>query len=263
MRLFFELFKRSFQRTLTYRAATFAGLLTNFFFGLLRAAVMIALYSARPDVAGISLQAAITFTGASQAMLSFINLFGTYDVMNSVSTGEIATDLLKPYSYFAYWMARDLGAAINQLLLRSLPLIVAYALFFHITAPNSIGQWLALAAALLLAWAVSFSWRFLVNLAAFWSPEARGIGRLAFGVTMFLSGFMMPLRFFPDWFVTFCNLTPFPSMVNTPIEVYLGVLDGQQLILALLGQAFWLVLLIAVSQVAMRAGVRRLVIQGG
>jgi ABC-2 type transport system permease protein len=42
MRLFIELAKRSFQRQLSYRAATFAGLATNFFFGMLRVAVMVA-----------------------------------------------------------------------------------------------------------------------------------------------------------------------------------------------------------------------------
>ncbi|MBW8012786.1 MAG: hypothetical protein FVQ83_16330 [Chloroflexi bacterium] len=41
MRLFLELTKRSFQRQLSYRAAAIAGLATNFFFGLLRAAVLI------------------------------------------------------------------------------------------------------------------------------------------------------------------------------------------------------------------------------
>lgn len=263
MRLYIELFKRAFQRTLTYRAATVAGLLTNFFFGLLRAAVMVALYGARLDVSGISLQAAITFTGVSQATIAFLNLFGSYEVMESVNSGDIAADLLKPYSYFGMWMARDFGRAVSNLVLRGLVLMVGYAVIFRITAPANLVQWLALLLALILAWAVSFAWRFLVNLAAFWSPEARGFGRLAFGLAMFLSGFLMPLRFFPDWFISLCNLTPFPAMVNTVIEVYLGVVSGPALVQALLVQAIWLVILIVVAQIVMRAGVRRLVIQGG
>src|SRR4051794_23489408 len=122
MRLFIELFILSFQRTLTYRAATLAGLLTNLFFGLLRAAVMVSLYGARGDVAGISLPGAIPFTGISQAIIAFVNLFGSYEVMNLVNTGDIGSDLLKPYSFFGFWMARDFGRAICNLLLRGLPL---------------------------------------------------------------------------------------------------------------------------------------------
>ena len=73
----------------------------------------------------------------------------------------------------------------------------------------------------------------------------------------------MPLRFFPDWFVTLCRLTPFPAMVNTPIEVYLGTLEGGALWLALGQQALWAALLFIVCQLLMRVGVRKLVIQGG
>ncbi len=52
MRLFFALTKKSFQRQMTYRAATLAGFVTNFFFGLLRAAIFIALYGQQSQVAG-------------------------------------------------------------------------------------------------------------------------------------------------------------------------------------------------------------------
>ena len=78
-----------------------------------------------------------------------------------------------------------------------------------------------------------------------------------------MSGFFMPLRFFPDWFVTLCRLTPFPAMVNTIIEIYLGVVTGPAVLWALLGQLFWLVILVIAGNLTLRAGVRRLVIQGG
>ena len=263
MRLYLELVKLSFQRTLTYRAATLAGLATNLFFGLLRAAVMVALYGAQTDVSGISLQGAITFTGISQAVIAYLSLFSWFEVMNEIRTGDIGAELLRPFSFFGFWMARDAGRALSNLLLRGITLVVAYALLFHITFPTSPAQWAALAAALVLAWAVSFAWRFLVNLAAFWSTEARGIARFAFAMALFLSGFVMPLRFFPDWFVTLCNFTPFPAMLNTVIEIYLGVLSGPALIQALLMQAMWFFILAGLAHLVMRAGVRRLVIQGG
>ena len=100
-------------------------------------------------------------------------------------------------------------------------------------------------------------------MAAFWSPDARGIGRLAFGLSWFASGFLMPLRFFPDWFTRVCRWTPFPSMVNTLIEVYLGVLEGPALLGALLAQVAWFISLTIACKLVLRAGVRHLVIQGG
>ena len=82
-------------------------------------------------------------------------------------------------------------------------------------------------------------------------------------MSWFMSGFFMPLRFFPDWFTRICYLTPFPHMINTVVEVYLGLLPGPQLIQALLNQAVWVILLILMSRIVLWAGVRRLVIQGG
>ena len=110
---------------------------------------------------------------------------------------------------------------------------------------------------------MSFSWRFLVNLAAFWTPNAQGIGRFAFILSWFFSGFLTPLAFFPDWVVRLSYLTPFPHMVNTVVEVYLGILNGPDLVLALLNQALWAGSMILAGQFVLRAGVRRLVILGG
>ena len=263
MELFRELTKLSFQRQITYRAATLAGLATNFFFGLLRAAVMVALYGARPEVAGISLPDAITYTGLSQASIGFLSLFGWYEIIRSVYSGDIGSDLLKPMDFYSFWMAQDLGRAIVQFLLRSLPILAFYALIFHITTPKDVGQWLALAITMILAWLVSFAWRFLVNLSAFWVPNAIGIARVAFTFAWFTSGFLMPLRFFPDWFARLCYLTPFPYTINAIIEVYLGLLSGSRLALILLGQAGWFLGLSLLSQFILNLGVRKLVIQGG
>ena len=263
MRLFLELARLSFQRQLTYRAAALAGLLTNFFFGLLRASVLIALYGTRSEVAGISLDGAITYTGLTQALIAFLSLFSWYEVMNSVYSGDIAADLLKPMNYYVFWLAQDLGRAVAAMLTRGVTMMLAYAAFFGITLPRSPEQWLALGAALVLSWLVSFSWRFLLNLPAFWTPNALGVGRFGFILSWFLSGFIMPLRFFPDWFVRLCYLTPFPHTINTIVETYLGVLTGPALVRALLAQLLWWLILTAVGRLVLQAGVRRLVIQGG
>ncbi len=263
MRLFVKLAALAFQRQLAYRAANLAGLATNFFFGLLRAYVMVALFQSRSEVGGIDLRAAVTYTGLTQAVIAYLNIFGWWEVMRAVYSGDIASDLLKPLDYFMFWLAQDVGRAVVHFLARGVTILIAYAFFFPLTWPTLPGQWVALAVSLVLSLLVGFCWRFLVNLAAFWTPDARGIGRVAFSISWFLSGFMMPLRFFPDWFVRLCRWTPFPSMVNTVIEVYLGVLRGRELWLALGQQVLWVVLLFVVIQFTLRAGVRKLVIQGG
>ncbi len=263
MRMFWEVTKLAFQQQMTYRAANLAGLATNFFFGLLRAAVLVALYGTRAEVSGLSRAAAVTYTGLTQAIIAYLSFFSWWSVMQSVYSGDIGSDMLKPMPYLTFWLAQDMGRAIASFLMRSVTIMVAYALMFDVVVPRTVAHWLGLVLSLILSEVVSFGWRFLVNLAAFWTPDARGIGRMAFGLSWFMSGFLMPLRFFPDWFIKLCQCTPFPSMVTTPVEVYLGVLNGSALITTLLLQVFWAVLLLLVCQLVLRAGVRKLVIQGG
>jgi ABC-2 type transport system permease protein len=263
MRLFLKLSKLAFQRQMSYRAVAIAGLMTNFFFGLLRAAIMIALYQNQIEVEGMDLSQAITFTAIGQAVIGYLSMFHWYEQMQSVYTGEIATDLLKPMGYFRYWLAKDFGRAAAALLTRGVVIFLAFELVFDLVYPQSILEWLYLLIALLLAWLVSFCWRFLANLPSFWMTNARGIGIFVFMSAQALSGFIMPLRFFPEWFQTFANFTPFPHSVNTIVEVQLGLLNSQQVWLAFANQLLWALGMILVIKIVLRAGVRKLVVVGG
>jgi ABC-2 type transport system permease protein len=143
MRLFYELIKTSFHQQLTYRTANLAGLATNFFFGLLRAAILIALYGTAQKVAGLSLRDAVTYTGLTQAVIAFLSFFGWWEVMRSVYSGDISSDLLKPMRTYTFWLAKDLGRALACFLVRGVTIMAAYALAFDITLPTSVWHWLA------------------------------------------------------------------------------------------------------------------------
>ena len=263
MRLYWEIACRSFRRHLTYRAATIAGLITNFGFGWLRVSVLLALYNGRPAVEGITVSGLYAYVALTQAVITYLALFGWYDLMNSVHTGEIGADLLKPMSYFNFWLAQDAGRAAISFLLRGVVIMLFFGLVFPMTYPADFGRWLALVTAVLLSWLVSFTFRFLINLAAFWTPNARGIIGSGYVLSWFLSGFLMPLRLFPDWLQTLAHLTPFPHMLNTVVEVYLGILPGTALWQALLTQLVWAVGLAVLGQIVLKTAVRRLVILGG
>lgn len=262
-RLFWEMVKRSFQRYMTYRAAAMAGLFTNFGFGIMRIAIFVALYGERQEVEGLSVRDVVTYAALSQGVIAYLSVFGWYDLMHTVYNGDVASDLLKPMGYFRFWLAQDLGRMLVSLLLRGVTIMILFGLFWDLTYPETAVQWLALSISIILSWLISFGWRFLVNLAAFWTPNARGIGRFGFVTAMFFSGLLMPIRFFPDWVQTIVNITPFPYMLNTVVEVYLGVLTGGELWLALFYQAAWVIGLVVVANRVLQTAVRRLVILGG
>jgi len=262
MRLFWEIALRSFRRHLTYRAATIAGLITNFGFGWLKVSVLLALYDGRSVVEGISQNDLYGFVALTQASLTYLAMFGWYELMESVHTGEIGADLLKPMSYFRYWLAKDAGRAAVALLLRGAVIMVFFGLVFPMSFPSG-WQWVWLGTAVFLSWLVSFTFRFCLNLFAFWSPNARGIINAGYIFGWLLTGFLMPLRLLPEWLQTVAYLTPFPYMLNLLVEVYLGLLQGPELYQALLLQLAWAAGLAILGQVVLKTAVRRLVILGG
>jgi ABC-type uncharacterized transport system permease subunit len=52
-------------------------------------------------------------------------------------------------------------------------------------------------------------------------------------------------------------------MVNSIVEVYLGLVTGHELIQAMLAQFIWVVILVILGQMVLRSGIKRLVILGG
>ena len=141
--------------------------------------------------------------------------------------------------------------------------MIFFGLVFPMSYPSGLAQWFWLGTAVCLSWLVSFAFRFLVNLAAFWTPNAKGFNRFAFIFAMFFSGFLMPLRLYPEWIQTLALWTPFPHMLNTVIEIYLGLLQGPALYQALPSPLIWVIILVVLAQVLLKTAVRRLVILGG
>ena len=115
-----------------------------------------ALYGNQTEIEGISISAAITYAAMTQAVIGYLSLFSWFDLMVTVYTGEIVSDLLKTMSFIGYWMAKDLGRAIVQLIFRGFTVMAGYALLFALTWPKSLEQWLAVCVTLTLSWMISF-----------------------------------------------------------------------------------------------------------
>ena len=263
MRMDWELARSGYRRYAAYPAATVAGVFTNTVFGFLRGYVLLALYEHRDVIGGYDASDTLTYTWLTQGLIAIVYIWGWQDLAVRIHSGDVATDLARPVDPLRAGLSFDYGRALYHALFRGVPPFLVGALVFDLTGPSNPLVAVAFALSVVFATGVSYAWRFLYNSVAFWVLHYRGPAVIAMLVANLFSGFIIPVAFFPDWLKTIAYATPFPAMVQMPIDVFVGKADGIEVLYTLAVQLAWLVGLLLASRAVFAAGTRRLVIQGG
>jgi len=262
VRLDWEIAKRGWGRYAAYPWATVAGVFTNTIFGFLLAYILLAVYRSRADVGGFDAGDAVTYVWLSQSMIMTVYIFSWWELAWRIRDGSIATDLLRPLDPQRYWLSFDLGRAPYHFLFRGLPPFVIGAVVFELHWPSPLDA-LAFVVSLALAVVVSFGFRFIYNTVAFWLLDFRGVVTLSTTVVVFFSGMAIPIRYFPLPLRELCYALPFASVIQTPVDVWLGKREGAALVGMLALQLAWALALLAIGRFLLARATRKLVIQGG
>lgn len=113
---------------------------------------------------------------------------------------------------------------------------------------------------ILFAVVVSFLFRFMLNLAGFWIFDHRGLNYVAMASLNLLSGFLIPLAFFPGPLRALADALPFRAIIMIPNEIYLGQISMFQ---GLGLQMGWIAIMVLGARWIMSRGEKKVVIQGG
>ncbi len=98
----------------------------------------IAIYGAGGSVAGFSLSDAISYSWVTQSLISIgAGWIIARELMQSIRTGDVVTDLARPWNFYGYWLSQSLGECGFNLLLRGSITYLIGALYFraHIPTP--------------------------------------------------------------------------------------------------------------------------------
>ncbi|WP_407942559.1 ABC transporter permease [Micromonospora globbae] len=263
-RTFWALAASGFRRYSTYRQATVAGIVTNTVFGFLRCYVLLAVAGAAGTAGGYDRPQLATFVWVGQGLLTVVLLWGWTELADRIRTGDVTADLLRPVHPVTAYLATDLGRAGHAALARLLPPVVVAPFFFELYLPTRWPTVLLFAGSATAAVVICFACRYLVNATAYWLADVRGplvLWTLGSGV---LCGLYFPLRFLPEWlYQALWIATPFPSLLQTPLDV-LVERDPAPVQVALVAvQAGWVVVLLAACRWVQRRAERRLAVQGG
>ncbi len=234
-------------------------------FGFLRVYVLFAVAAGAGGVAaGYDDAMLSSYVWLGQGLIGVVLFWGDTDLADRVRTGEVTADLLRPIDPLWAYLAADLGRAGHAVLVRFAAPVAVGAMLFPFYVPE---RWLTypmFGLSVLLAVTTCFACRHLLNLTSFWLLDVRGVMAVWSTAAPMLAGLIFPLRFLPDWAqLTLWIGTPFPALLQAPLDVWVeyGGRSGQLLIL--LDQLLWLTVMLTVCRLTQRRAVRRLVIQGG
>ena len=248
-----------FRRQATYRLAAVTGLVTNAFFGMIRTAIFLALYRQRGQVGGMDLSDALTYVWVLESLFGVIWVAWFWETAESIRSGDFLVEFLRPGDLYLRLLAFDLGRSVNLLAVRALPGISVAALLLPLRLPGSPAGLALFGLSLLLAAVVGFQLRLLFCAAAFWTPDYRSLWALVFPVVWLVSGFMVPVEYFPPALRLVADASPLAALVMAPVRVA----TGRSVTVAVAGQLLWVAALWLAGRWVLALANRRLVVHGG
>lgn len=142
-----------------------------------------------------------------------------------------------------------------------LPALIAALVFLALAFPPTFalhGWSLAgFVVAVALGFPIRFLFSWLVGLIAFWTTSARSIFGLFTVSEMFLTGRIAPLVLLPVWAQTLAAVLPYRWMIAFPVEVLLGKLTPEQVVVGIGIQLVMIGALVGCLRLVWHAGIRR------
>lgn len=251
--------------SLAYRMRFAVGIPSYLIFVTVYFFIWRAVYQASPEaeIAGYEIGEILTYAAIAWMVRSFYYSRVDFEIAEDVRRGDVVRDLLRPVDFQLARMAEAFGESAFRLLVLTLPSALLVYLVFPVAPPAGWAAGTTFGLSLLLSFVVYFEISYLVGLSAAFTEQAAGLLRAKAAAVELLSGFLVPLSFFPAWAEPLLRSLPFRMVADVPLNLYLGRYAGEEALLLLALQAAWALGLYALGRLAWRAVVRRLTIQGG
>lgn len=259
---YFAFFEISFKRQFAYRIANWAGLFTNLFFLFFKVAILEACYTHKTTISNYTILDTLTYVTVMQGLIMVVPMWGRIGVGESIRSGKIATDLIRPVNFFVMMISMRLGVSIYYLLVRTLPIIFVGYLVNFMIIPH-IWNLPVVLLSIIMSAIIGNCLYFLIESTSFWLESDLGPRYILMGFSGLMAGLIVPIAFFPDWALFISKFLPFAYMLSCPVEIFLGKHSGMGLCVKLLIQLFWVVFLIGLSLIILKTGVRKMVLHGG
>lgn len=267
MKKYLSFFRIRFINSLQYRAAALGGIATQFTWGFLYLLMFQAFYRSDPSAIPMPFEQLASYVWLQQGFLMLYMTFrwdGT--IVDGIVNGNIAYDLVRPVDTYGMWLSRDLATRFSGALLRFIPIAIITPFLpsiYKLRGPINLTAFLLFVVSLALTTLLASSLIMLQYAIISKTLSPLGIRHISIALIDFLSGALIPIPFFPDWFRPIAEFLPFASLQDAPFRIYIGHITGGEAIYRVCLQLFWIVIITAISKLMLSRSLKRVVVQGG
>ncbi len=180
----------------------------------------------------------------------------TFELEYQIREGLLSPKLLKPLNPIHEHIAVHIADKLFRLPLIAPPVLVVAllvpGLHFELGALNLLLFVLSSA----LAFAILFISAYCIGLLNFWITHASAVSELWFALRMLLGGTLAPIALFPEPIPTLSLYLPFRYTLSFPVEIILGRVAGDQMVVGFAVQAAWLLLFAGLYRLLWTRGLR-------
>ncbi|MBI1982159.1 MAG: ABC-2 family transporter protein [Candidatus Levybacteria bacterium] len=263
LRAYLLVIKNTWEETITYRlnfvmwrVRVLLQILTLYFLWL-------AIVPDKASIFGYDQSQILTYILGTSIFSSIILSTRSHEIGEQINKGDLSNFLIRPFNYFFYWFARDLGDKAMNILFATVELTM---LFFILRPPILIQtDYIFIIFALfsaVFALILYFLFNVLLGFLGFWSPETWA-PRFIFTIVIgFFAGGLFPLDILPKAIFSVFQLLPFPYLLYFPLKLYLGKLSLIEMYSGIFISIFWILTLYFAAKLIWERGLRLYTAQG-
>jgi ABC-2 type transport system permease protein len=267
VRKYWNILRTSLIERMTYRGDFFIGTVLRFLPMITTILLWQAIYagSEQAQLAGFTLNQMIAYLLLVHISRMFSSMPGlAYGIARDIREGTLKKYLLQPIDMIAYLFSYRAAHKAAYIMTAALP----YGLIFFLCSrffdqfPDAL-TFAAYVLSLLLAFVVGFFFELTIGMIGFWFLEVTSMMYIVNTVNFFVSGQMFPLDLLAPGLARALKMMPFQYLAYFPATVFLGKVNGDELLFGLLGEACWALFFIIASRVLYRIGLRHYSAYGG
>ena len=200
----------------------------------------------------------LTYILGTSFIRSFVISSRSVDAAGHISSGDISNFLIKPINYIKYWFAKDAADKLLNLCFSLVEIsVIIYFLKPPFTFQTDVSLLMLTFVAILIGVVLYFCLSFLLSTIAFWSPENPWPMRFLFDIlVIFFAGSFFPLDILPETIFNFLKLLPFSYLLFFPMDIYLGKLSFNEVIIGMTIALFWVVVCYQLLRVFFKLGLK-------